>query len=395
MEGGARAPQRLGQQEPPGSGDRQPGGVELDEGRVADGGAGAPGHGEPVGGRAVLVGRRGVQPAAAARGQQHRAARRSPPTPSSGSRTHSPVTAPSSSRASSTAVPASRVTRGVAACAQDTHQLGARRVGGVDGPSDGLSALACEVQVAGVGRVGVRRVAVELRPVGQQVVEAVGCLSRQQAGGERVAQPVACPQGVGHVQVHRVVVPQWDGQAPLGPRGGPRPAGRALVHHDARRGRRGAGWPRTGPPRRRRRSRRRSGTGRGRTGWGGRATSTWDLRRARAMLGRDGTSNLGGGSCVRRGEGATPVRPSPNGTPMRRHSSSPSCSPRPSDSPPVARPSTPPPVTARPRPPAGRPTPRPQRPVRRPPRSRPRPSPPPPSRARRPRPPRVTAPRPA
>ena len=37
------------------------------------------------------------------------------------------------------------------------------------------------------------------------------------------------------------------------------------------------------------------------------------------MLGRDGTSNLGGGSCVRRGEGATPVRPSPNGTPMRRH----------------------------------------------------------------------------
>ena len=37
------------------------------------------------------------------------------------------------------------------------------------------------------------------------------------------------------------------------------------------------------------------------------------------MLGRDGASNLGGGSCVERGEGAAPARPSRNGTPMRRH----------------------------------------------------------------------------
>ena len=114
---------------------------------------------------------------------------------------------------------------------QGPFDLGPRgRTAGVDHPGPGVPPLAGQGQRPG-------GLAVELHPEGDQLVDPARPLVDQNADGLLVAEPGAGGQGVGQVQIGRVLVAaEHGGHAALGPAGG-RLGEDALGQH-AQRGRR-------------------------------------------------------------------------------------------------------------------------------------------------------------
>ncbi len=238
---GAVPPQGLGQQRPGHGGMVQGGGMELDELDVGRGHAGPEGHGHAVTGRLLWVGRDREELAGPAGRQHHVGGAHLHRRAVRGQRSHPDAAPVLDQQIQGEPALQHRTRGGIGGIDQGPFDLSPRgRPAGVHHPGPGMSPFAGQGQRPG-------GLAVELHPEGDQLMDPGRTLVDQDADGLLVTEPGACGQGVGEVQVGRVLVAaEHGGHAALGPAGGG--LGEDALGQHAQRGRRPSRRRQSGQP---------------------------------------------------------------------------------------------------------------------------------------------------